>query len=250
MACSAPAPCPLPSAAWQAGAIGNLRLFGAVHWPGCPERIIITVTMAMFFTIFMQTWAVTLAQAGPTAQPAGDETNFVIWGIVLITLAIGLFVIEIFVPSGGLLGIGSATALIAGIICLFLDNAALGLVAATLALLALPFAVGFALKIWPHTPIGRALILQGSEGMKTTAGDEADDGETDDLPVHPAARGVEGLVAGAQGRALSDLRPVGICVFEGRREECLASNGIIAAGTPVRIVAIDGMHVKVKAVER
>ncbi|MFA9479469.1 NfeD family protein [Phycisphaerales bacterium AB-hyl4] len=182
----------------------------------------------------------TLAQAGQQQPQPADETNFVVWGIVLITIAIGLFFIEIFVPSGGLIGIASAVALVGGIICLFLDSAVLGLIGATFAMLALPFAIGFAIKIWPNTPIGRALSLKSDDDAEQTD----DDGTS--LPPHPAARDVNGLVVGAKGRAVTDLRPVGTCVFDGKREECLAAAGTIASGSQVHIVAIDGMHVKVR----
>ncbi|MEX0653799.1 MAG: hypothetical protein WD534_13610 [Phycisphaeraceae bacterium] len=203
----------------------------------------------MLFT----TLTLTLAQAAqqqPT-QPA-DDTNFVVWGIVLIAIAVALFMVEIFVPSGGIIGIASATALIGGIICLFLDSAALGLVGATVALFALPFAVGFAIKLWPNTPIGRALTLQPPQWQQRAANDDEDEDDPDAArPAvdRPTARSVNGLTAGMRGRAMSHLRPVGTCLFDGKREECLAIGSTIDAGTPVRIVSIDGMHVKVKAAD-
>ncbi|MEX0744520.1 MAG: NfeD family protein [Phycisphaeraceae bacterium] len=193
----------------------------------------------------LTTFLLTLAQTNQQQPQPGDDTNFVIWGIALITIALSLFFIEIFVPSGGLIGIASAVALIGGVICLFLDSAVLGLIGATVALLALPFAVGFAIKIWPNTPLGRALSLSSPSDPRT---EERDEGETS-LPPHPAARGVDGLAVGATGRAVTDLRPVGTCVFDGKREECLAAGGIIDAGSPVHVIAIDGMHIKVRRVD-
>jgi len=175
-----------------------------------------------------------LAQANNTQ---GNENTLLIWAIVLIGLAVGLFFLEILVPSGGLLGVVSATSLVVGVILLFEVDRTWGLVGAIVSLLALPFAMGFAIRIWPHTPIGRLLTLDApaTQSEPSPAGPKAAGAETDEL------------VVGARGRAVTEMRPVGTCVFEGRREECLAIDGLVDPGTPVEVVAIDGRQIKVRA---
>jgi membrane-bound ClpP family serine protease len=54
---------------------------------------------------------------------------------------------------------------------------------------------------------------------------------------------------GHKGEATTELRPVGTCVIDGRREECLATTGVIERGTPIEVVSQDGMYIKVRPIE-
>ncbi|HEX7010295.1 MAG TPA: NfeD family protein, partial [Phycisphaeraceae bacterium] len=120
---------------------------------------------------------------------------------------------------------------------------------AVVALLALPFGIMFAMKIWPHTPLGRALILR-SPGQAEEEGSE-DQEEDQEQPPTPGTTPQQGPKprVGAEGQAITSLRPVGTCLIDGRREECLAVGGAIDPGARVQVVAVDGMHIRVKAVE-
>lgn len=189
------------------------------------------------------------------AQGGGQEEGanwLAIWAVLLLALAIALFFIEVFVPSGGLIGTGAAVSLVAGIVLLFQINTMLGLVGATIALVALPFAIAFALKLLPNTPIARALTLRSGRSGVDVDQDEDDlepATEEEAGPVGPGsltAKGVpEGPAVGDTGRAITALRPVGTCVIAGKRADCLAVGGPISPGTPVRVIAVDGMHVRV-----
>ncbi len=194
----------------------------------------------------------TLTLAQQTANGNGDgQTATILLAIALLGAAVLLFFLEVFVPSGGIIGTASAVLLVAGIVVLFGVDTTLGLIATTIALIALPFAVGFAIKIWPDTPLGRALTLRTPGHESDEAGEREGEGEEGDepLPGRPSARPVSDLPVGAEGQALTDLRPVGTVRFDGQREECLALGGTIEAGTTVRVVAVDGMHVKVRPVQ-
>lgn len=190
------------------------------------------------------------------ADAGQNEANWLaIWAVLLLTLAIALFFIEVFVPSGGLIGTGAAVSLVAGIVLLFQIDTIVGLIGATIALLALPFAIAFALKLLPNTPIARALTLRTGRSASEPDVDEADDelDSADDEhtgPVGPGsstAKGVpDGPSVGDRGRAVSALRPVGTCIIDGKRIDCLATGGPISPGTPIKVIAVDGMHVRVK----
>jgi len=177
-----------------------------------------------------------LAQAG-SSPPQGDGSPLVVWALALIGLALMLFIIEVFIPSGGIIGVASAISLVIGIVLLFWEDQLLGMIAAIVSLLATPFLIGFAIKAWPNTPIGRLLTLQTPPSQAEPA--------TADAPTKRDATAA-GLRIGQRGRAVSEMRPVGTCVFDRRREECLANGGLIEAGTPVEIVAIDGRQIKVR----
>jgi membrane-bound ClpP family serine protease len=170
----------------------------------------------------------------------GMSDPLVIWAIVCLVAALVLLIIEVFVPSGGLLGLASGALLITGIVLLFQVNTMLGLVGAIVLLTALPFVVGYGLKIAPNTPVLRMLSLQNREDRAADArslerGEQTGSGDT--------------ALVGAQGTAVTDLRPVGTCMIHGRRRECLSESGMIRAGTKVRIVHADGMQIKVRVDE-
>ncbi len=176
-----------------------------------------------------------LGEAGRGAAPP-DESLYVVWAVTCLVIAVVLFFLELFVPSGGLIGLAAGASLVTGIVLLFRFNTKVGLVSAIVALGSLPFVFMLALRVWPHTPIARMLLLKNrpAGGSETTEGSGG---------AEPALR------VGLRGKALTDLRPVGTCLIEGRRLECLAESGMIRAGSPVCVVSVDGMHTKVRREE-
>ncbi len=178
-----------------------------------------------------------LAQASNQAPSQPDTITTLVWAVVLIGAALALVIIEAFVPSGGVIGLLAATSLIAGVIMLFRVNTVLGLVGATVALIAIPFVVVFLLNLWPNTPIGRMLTLRDDDDKSKQEEDESES----EPKVENAGPRVD-----QSGKAVTDLRPVGTCLIDGRREECLAERGMIEAGTPIRVVSVDGKQIKVR----
>ncbi|RMH11721.1 MAG: hypothetical protein D6698_16045 [Gammaproteobacteria bacterium] len=198
--------------------------------------------MAMISTA----WMTLLAQAAgsPTAQTGTSE--HVIWAVVLLGMAVALFLAELFVPSGGIIGVLSALCLIGGIVMLFWIDTTVGLIGSIVTLIALPFAFAAALWIWPNTLIGRALMLGESDATET----ENDTLNGQSSSALRTSQHVQAVAVGVEGKALTELRPVGICLLDGKRYECLSIAGIIDPGTPVKVVAADGMQIKVKPLER
>ena len=50
------------------------------------------------------------------------------------------------------------------------------------------------------------------------------------------------------GTALTDLHPVGIVLINNERHDAIAKGKIIDKDTPIRVVAVDGMQIEVRAV--
>jgi len=176
-----------------------------------------------------------LAQSQPAPGGESDDGTFwVVWGVLLMGAAIMLFFVEIVVPSGGLIGLVGAAAMVAGVVLLFRVDTTFGLIGAIAALIALPIVIGLAIKVWPDLPIGRLLILRNEN--PPDAEDAAD--QTEPTPDAPDV--------GRRGEAVTDLRPIGTCLIDGERRECLATGGMIEAGDPVRVVSVDGMQIKVQ----
>ncbi|MEM7626532.1 MAG: hypothetical protein AAF333_13130 [Planctomycetota bacterium] len=182
-----------------------------------------------------------LAQSGSTATPVGGEGPWLVWGIVLIAVAVALFFVEVFLPTGGVIGVASGVAAIAGVVMLFRFDSTLGLLAAAACLAALPFLIGFALKIWPDTPFGRWVMLNDAQEAVNQH-----DGEPSSR--RGAGHAGAGVAVGDTGKTLTPLFPVGTCLIGGERCECLAKRGTIDAGAKIRVVVVDGSEVYVEEV--
>src|SRR5512138_3367562 len=100
-----------------------------------------------------------------------------------------LLVAEIFVPGHGIVGAAGCLAILAAIGVCFLVNAWLGLGVLVAAAIASPFLGALFIKLYPHTFIGRNLILKPV-----------------DSPLQPPP-----VRVGQTGVAVSELKPLGLC---------------------------------------
>lgn len=168
------------------------------------------------------------------------------WSILCFVIAITLFIIEVFIPSGGVIGLLAIIAALGGIILLFQINTTLGLVGAIVCVGAVPVLIMSAIKLWPSTPIGRWLSIPDMPS-RPRSGDDEDEGG-DSQPARPIHTDKHHLM-GKTGIAQTDLRPVGVCRIDDRKEPCVAVGGMITAGTPIKVIAIQDNTVKVQSIE-
>ncbi|MFO0830781.1 MAG: NfeD family protein [Phycisphaerales bacterium] len=163
--------------------------------------------------------------------------TMLIWGLVLIGLAVVLGFAELFVPSHGALGLTSGVLAIAGVVCMFKYETSWG-VGTGLALLVLgPVAVGFGMKVWPHTPLGRRII-----------GAPTDEEVLQSRAKEESARAARRALVGRSGTVLTDLRPVGKVEIDGARYEVLSETSFLSAGTRVKVTHADMEQIKVREV--
>lgn len=95
--------------------------------------------------------------------------------IGLYFLAILLAVIDVFLPTGGILLILSGIAAVGAILFGFREGTTTGLIVTIIVLASIPVIFYAAIKLWPHTPIGRRILLSppnsvGSSPMEQIAG--------------------------------------------------------------------------------
>jgi len=158
-----------------------------------------------------------------------------IWlGIFLIVLAIALFVAELFLPTSGMLGGVAALCAIAAIVCFFKTAWWLGEVSVLALIIITPLALYLALKIYPRTPVGKAVILPITDAAAAA-------------PFANEAASLKSL-EGKQGRALTLLRPAGSVEIDGQRIDALSDNEVIEPGTAVTVAHVVGLKVIVKPV--
>jgi membrane-bound serine protease (ClpP class) len=143
--------------------------------------------------------------------------------ITLLYLAgIVLLVADIFLPSHAVLSVAALGVLSYALYLTYQisENAAIGAFAGLLVVV--PTILYIAVRTWHRTPIGRKISPPNPVLS-----------EEDRLPRAE----LEALI-GTEGRTQTPLRPVGTCLFDGRRVEAVAEHGMIAANVPVEAVRL------------
>jgi membrane-bound ClpP family serine protease len=151
------------------------------------------------------------------------------WPVACLAAALVLLVVEVFIPSGGLLGLLSLGLILVGLWQAFAISATTGVGLLLALAVLLPLVLAAAVRIWPRTPIGKLLILKPPEP------DE----------IESAATPLEHLL-GQYGRTLTPLRPSGLVDFDGRRLDGLSEEGLIPSGTLVQAVQVRGRQIVVR----
>jgi membrane-bound ClpP family serine protease len=159
-----------------------------------------------------------------------------VWSLLLLLAAVLLLVLEIFVPTGGVLGVLSAVTLIAAICVGFSGGPLRGMMVLLLAAVSVPAVLAAAVKWWPHTPIGRLMLIRPPDHRgQALAGDEAD-------------RTRQALL-GKFGRAKTKMLPSGAIVIDGRTMDALSEGMAIEAGQPVQVISVRTNRILVRPAE-
>jgi membrane-bound ClpP family serine protease len=156
-------------------------------------------------------------------------------GYALIGAGFLLMVAELFIPSGGILGVLSLAGIGVGVALTFQYSTSVGLFTLIGVFIALPIFVSILLPYWPRTPIGKRLVIDAPD-----AEDAAD---------HPAQKDLQSL-RGQVGKALSSLRPAGVVDFDGRRVDALTEGMMVDPGQLVRCIDVRAGKLIVRPVEK
>ena len=148
--------------------------------------------------------------------------------ILLFGIGAALLAAELLLPTHGVLGVLGAGTILAGVVTCYVIDFWLGTGVFLGTVIATPFVGALAMKMWPHTPIGRRVMLP---------------------PVNGAALPEATISVGQIGVAVSELRPTGMCEFESSgRIEAISEHGMIDAGRAVKVVAVSNHRPTVRAV--
>ncbi len=159
-----------------------------------------------------------------------------VWSSLLLLVGLTLVICEVFIPSGGVLGLLSVSALVAAVSLAFYHKGVeTGLLFLTVATVLVPAALALAFRYWPQTPMGRRLLLEVRTGE-------------DMLPDTPERRKLAQLV-GKLGVAKSLMLPSGAVSVEGRTIDAISEGMSIEAGQRIRVVAVHGSRVVVRPAE-
>ncbi|MFN2483969.1 MAG: nodulation protein NfeD [Candidatus Limnocylindria bacterium] len=152
-----------------------------------------------------------------------DSLPLNVAGLLLMALGIGLLVLELHVTSYGLLTVGGIVSFVLGAFALYtrvepgepIDlTVHPGVIVAVAAMTLLYFAV-----------VLRAMFIAQRQRPRT-------------LPIR--------RLVGADGTAQTALEPTGVAYSQGESWSARASHGTIAAGTPIRVIRVEGLELIVE----
>jgi membrane-bound ClpP family serine protease len=156
-----------------------------------------------------------------------------VWILMLVALGLTLVLLEVFVPSGGVLGLLAVLALGAGVVTAFVEQGAMigmGVLAGTLG--AVPVVLMLAFRWFPATPLGRRVL------PPPPSADEV-------LPDIALRHRLRGFV-GRRGRATSELGPWGSVEIDGEPLEGVSEGGPIDGGEAVEVTGVQGRALVVR----
>lgn len=155
------------------------------------------------------------------------------WG--LLALAFFLVLLELVVPSGGILGVCAGAAMLAAVVIGFLHSFTLGAAMLMIAGFGVPLMIWLGLKLWPNTPIGRRMLNIDPE-------------------VEAARRKLEeenrNRWLGKVGVAKINLLPNGIIEIDEQSLDAISLGGAIDRGTHVEVVNVIAGKIHVRPTQR
>jgi membrane-bound serine protease (ClpP class) len=154
------------------------------------------------------------------------------WAILLLVAGCALVVLEVFIPSGGIISVLAAVAFIASIIVASWESPTTGpmtgLAFAAVTVFVVPVLIATAFKYWPRTRMGKAFLgeLQSEKEV---------------LPEDPR-RGLLGRV----GVARSKMLPSGAVEIDGQMIDAVTQGQAIEPGAYVVVIEVRANRVVVR----
>jgi len=156
------------------------------------------------------------------------------WVAVLLATGLAVIVLEVFIPSGGILGFVSLTALVAALVTAFVQvGIGAGMAVLAFTVVAVPSVLALAFRWFPETPLGRRVLPPPPD-------------PADLLPDAPRRRKLREMV-GRHGLAVSELLPWGTVDVAGVVVDAMSESGPIAPGAVVDVVGVQGTALIVRS---
>jgi membrane-bound ClpP family serine protease len=156
-----------------------------------------------------------------------------VWAGLLLLLGLALVMTEVFVPSGGILGVLALTSIVVAIVLAFWQSGAMaGFLFVLVSLIAVPTILFLAFQWLPETAVGKRLLAEVPSSEEV-------------LPDDDERRALRDLV-GKIGRAETRMLPSGAVQIEGRTIDAMSEGMPIEPGQPVRVMEVHGTRVTVR----
>jgi membrane-bound serine protease (ClpP class) len=161
-----------------------------------------------------------------------DPLPEIVWAILLMLIGCVLVVLEVFIPSGGIISILAAVSFIAAIFMAFQEGPTtgpgVGLIFTATTVFAVPALIALAFKLWPKTPMGKAFL-----------GELPTDAEV--LPEDPRR-----ALIGRVGVARSKMLPSGAVEVDGQMIDAVTQGQAIEPGAYVVVTEVRANRVVVR----
>jgi membrane-bound ClpP family serine protease len=152
--------------------------------------------------------------------------TFLAYALGLFALALVIFVIDIMIPSGGVL-IGVTGLLILGsVYCAFLHSVTTGIWMVIATCLSMPLMFWMFLVMWPRTPMGKRLIVEPTPADEFVWSDAGESGTATTL-------------LNAIGLTLGEMLPSGLVQIGDKTYEAFSETGPIEKGVQVKVKRLD-----------
>jgi len=157
----------------------------------------------------------------------------IVWAVVLLVIGLAVMMLEVFLPSGGVLGFVSAVAIVSAIVTAFVQQGVLaGFVMLGMSIGLVPAVLVLAFRWFPATPLGRRVLPPPPE-------------PSDVLPQQ-AARDAAKAAVGLVGTVVDELVPWGRVLVADRLHEAMSEGGVVSAGTPIEVIGSQGTSLVVR----
>jgi membrane-bound serine protease (ClpP class) len=153
--------------------------------------------------------------------------------ILLFLVAAVILVAEIFLPAQGVLGIVGIGVLAYAVYQAYCLDQGGGHVTLLCALILVPTLAVVGFKAFPKTPLGKRIA---PENPHLNAAEFA--------PHHEQLK----RLIGRRGTSVTPLRPVGTCMIDGQRVNCIAEAGLIEGGMDIEVLRVRGAQLEVRPV--
>lgn len=159
--------------------------------------------------------------------------SLLLWVASLLLIGLAMMALEVFLPSGGVLGFLSLVAIVAAIAMAFVQQGvAFGLAVVAVTFAAVPAVLALAFRWFPHTPLGRRVLPPPPT-------------PEDVIPDADRRRRLRDHV-GRVGRAACELLPWGHVALGDEPFEAVSESGSVAAGAEVEVVGVQGTALVVR----
>ena len=155
------------------------------------------------------------------------------WSILLVIAGLVVIFLELFIPSAGFLGIVAGSCLLSGIILGFFDSVQTGLIELFAVLLILPILFATMIKVWPHTPLGKRILI----GPMT---------EQDVVPQGEYYDEIRSLVD-QLGVVRTPMLPSGIVMINGKKYDAVSEGMPLDPGETIKVINVKGNRIVVAA---
>jgi membrane-bound ClpP family serine protease len=148
--------------------------------------------------------------------------------ILLQVVGVGVIIAEVFLPSGGLLSVLAAGVFGYSLYYVFSEiSTTAGMMFVGLDVVLIPVVVVLMLKLLANSPATLNKRLSREAGVSS---------QSPDLEKY----------SGREGTALTDLRPAGMALIDGRRVDVVSRGDYVEKGRPIVVYEITGNQIVVR----